>query len=659
MSLHRKISRQREIQKHDAKINDPAIFLAAIAAMKEGLSRHAHGDFEDAIKGYSEALTYNPKFAEAHNALGVALCDKGDFEGALDAHRTAILLKPDYEDAYQHCGEILLIQSHYIEAVRMLQQAVRINSKNAAAYDKLGQALFRMYQMEQAQAAYQAGLALTPDNVSLLHNSALIHMLLGQRTEAGAALQKAIALGTDNPQTKCYFLTNKQYLCDWKNIETLSDELVQQVCEQEIALDPFSFQGFPGAPDNAVQLICALANAKNIKKSMNLQTAGTQCAPRAKSRERIRVGYVSMDFRSHPMAYLMTGILARHDRRHFEIYAYSYGPPDDGPERRSFIEASDHFIDIQNMTDVEAANRIRSDGIDILIDRKGYTFGHRLGIFSRRAAPIQVNYLAFGGTMGVDFIDYAVVDAFVVPPDQQRFYTERLVYLPDTYQPNSVRPVSDVAPLRVECGLPDGAFVFCCFNQTYKITPSSFDVWMRILLRTPGSVLWLLQPDQETARNLRREAASRGVDPARLAFAPKAPLQEHLARHRHADLFLDTFVVNALTTASDALHMGVPVITCPGETFVARGAGSILRALEMPELIVDNLQEYEELAVELAADPVRFRTIREKIELKKKTAPLFDTERYARHLDAAYLEMWRLHQAGERPKSFSISPINK
>lgn len=656
MGLQRKISRQREIHKLDTKVSGPENIRASIAAMKDGFTRHRQGDLTGAVMGYREALSHNPKFAEAHNALGVALFDSGDWDGALEAHRTAIMLKPDYADACLHCGDILLLQRHYIAAAQMLQRAINSAPENAGIYDKLGQALFRMFLLPQAQAAYQAGLKIDPDNTSLLHNSALVHMLLGERAEANAALQRAISLGTGNHQTKCYLLTNKLYLCDWDNIEALSHELVRNVCEQKLALDPFSFQGFPTAPSNEAQLICALANGETVAASLKLAGGGPAYThmPRAMTHDRIRIGYVSMDFRSHPMAYLMTGILEKHDRSDFEIFAYSYGPPDSGPERKRFIEVTDHFTDIHNMTDIEAAKRIHADGIDILIDRKGYTFGHRLGIFARRPAPVQVNYLAFGGTMGVDFIDYAVVDAFVVPPDQQQFYTERLVYLPDTYQPNSARPVTGETPSRAACGLPDGAFVFCCFNQTYKITPGCFDLWMRILRRTPGSVLWLLKPDQLTADNLRREAAARGIDPGRLAFAPKAPQAEHLARHRRADLFLDTLVVNALTTASDALHMGIPVITFPGETFVSRGAGSILQALEMPELIAGNLAEYEEMAVAIASSPARMLALRHKIAGKRETAPLFDSARYTLHLDAAFREMWRLRQSGEGPKPFSV-----
>ncbi|MCK9993844.1 MAG: protein O-GlcNAc transferase [Alphaproteobacteria bacterium] len=655
MNLKRKINRHLERDRRALQAIDTG---SAIAAMKEGLAAHQRGDIASAMAHYRAAISHHPEFAQAYNALGVALYDNGAVKEALEAHRRAALLKNDYADAFFHCGSILLELRDFPAAARMLQQAINIHPANVRAYDLLGQVLFRMYHIEQALAAYTAGLKLAPDDADMLHNISLVLMLLGRRTEAKEKLERAIASGPHKPESQCYLLTNKMYLCDWDNIENLSADLVRKVRDQKLPLDPFSFQGFPTAPDNAAQLACALGNAQIVSASLSAQEDVKQFSYHRESHTRIRIGYLSMDFRSHPMAYLMTEILQKHDRDKFEIYAYSYGPPDDSPERHRFMEVCDHFVDIQNLNDSGAASRINSDGIDVLIDRKGYTFGHRLGILARRPAPIQVNYLAFGGTMGVDFIDYAVVDEFVVPPDQQQYYTERLVYLPDTYQPNSFRPVSDVTPSRAACGLPENAFVFCCFNQTYKITPGAFDVWMRILARAPGSVLWLLKPDEATAGNLRREAAARGIDPARLAFAPKASQAEHLARHRNADLFLDTLVVNALTTASDALHMGVPVITCPGQTFVSRGAGSILRAFEMPELITADLQAYEDLAVAIAGDPARQHQLREKIARKRDTAPLFNSTRYTRHLDAAYHEMWRLHQAGEKPKPLSIRPVN-
>ncbi len=661
MSLKRKIIRQRENQKLDSLSQDPTAILDAIAAVQQGLACLGNGDVNGAIHFYKEAINCNPKFAEAHYVLGVALRQTGDMDGALSSLRMALTLKPDHPDACFHLANLLNFQGEYTDAIELLQKTIEMDTKYIEAYNVLGQLFFKLFLFEKSRLAYEAGLEIAPDHSGIYHNLALALEWLGRRADALTAIEKAIELAPHNISSLSYFIATKSHLCDWKDIDMLSEKAVNIVMQKPVIVDPFAFQGFPTAPDNEKQFICATKFGTLIKPNGELRRQRPEgISSHAKlPGQRIRIGYVSMDFRAHPMAYLMTDVLHNHDRNDFEIFAYSFGPPDNGPERQRFIDVVDHFTDIQSMTNFEAAQRIYDDYIDILIDRKGYTFGNRLEIFSHRPAPIQVNYLAFGGTMGVDFIDYAVLDAFVVPPDQQQYYSEKLVYLPDTYQPNSARPVSDITPSRAECGLPDAAFVFCGFNQTYKITPKIFDVWMRILHRTPGSVLWLLKPDETTAANLRREAAARGIDPERLAFAPKMRQPQHLARHRHVDLFLDTLVINALTTASDVLFMGAPVITCPGETFVARGAGSILRALEVPELIVNNIEEYEELAVAMAANPDRLRALRDKIEQKKKTAPLFNSKRYTRHLDAAYREMWRLHQTGGNAKSFSVATIEQ
>lgn len=659
MSLKRKRNRRQESQKLDDLARDPIVMRAAIAAMQDALACLKTGDIDGTIRNCTQALHFNPKFAEAHCTLGIALWQSGDAEGAIFSLRRAITIKPDHALAIFHLGELFAAQEEYGKAIDLFQRTIELCPEHVEAYNKLGQAYFRLFQLEKSQKAYEAGLEIAQDHSGLHHNLALTLMNIGRRTEALAMLKKAIDLSPDNAGSLSYYISTKSHLCDWTDIESLSQKAVEMLLRQPAIIDPFTFQCLPTAPGNEEQFVCATKFGVSVKPAGEIRRRPASLAPAHENTHgrRIRVGYVSMDFRSHPMAYLMTDVLRNHDRSHLEIYAYSFGPPDDGPERQQFKDAVDHFTDIQGISNLEAAQRIYDDRIDILIDRKGYTFGNRLEIFSHRPAPIQVNYLAFGGTMGVDYIDYVVLDEYVVPPDQQCHYSERLVYLPDTYQPNSFRPVSDILPTRAECGLAEDAFVFCCFNQTYKITPKTFDLWMRILVRTPGSILWLLKPDEETAANLRREAIKRGVAPERLAFAPRTGQAAHLARHRLADLFLDTLAVNALTTASDALHMGIPIITCPGETFVSRGAGSILRALEMPELIAKNLGDYEELAVSIATSPDYLRQIKEKISLKRTTAPLFDSRRYTRHLDAAFMEMWKRHQSGAPPKPFSIASI--
>lgn len=656
MSLKRKNTRQRENEKLQALARDPVPVLAAIAAVQEGLTSYGQGDLTGAITQYKAAIAQNPRFAEAHYVLGAALRDTGDIEGAIACFRQTLVLNQDHSDACYRLGDLLAMQGKYIDAALMLQKSIELYPKNVDAHNRLGQVYFKLFLFKKSRETYEAGLELAPDHAGLYHNLAISLTWLNRQTEALEAMNKAVALAPNSVNSLSNLVYTRSQLCAWDGLEALSSRTTDLLMDSSAIIDPFTFQCFPTGPGNAEQFICARRFGASIKPSGELKRHRTV----EKSQDhRIRVGYVSMDFRSHPMAYLMTDVLEKHDRSKFEVFAYSFGPPDSGLERKRFIEVCDHFTDIQKMTNFEAAQRIYDDDIDILIDRKGYTFGNRIGIFSLRPAPIQVNYLAYGGTMGADFIDYIVLDSFVVPPDQQQYYSERLVYLPDTYQPNSVRPVSDATPSRAECGLPENAFVFCGFNQTPKITPAIFDVWMRILHKTPDSVLWLMKPDETTADNLRMEAVNRGMDPSRLVFASKMPQAAHLARHRHINLFLDTTVINALTTASDALFMEVPLITCPGQTFVSRGAGSILNALEMPELITANLQEYEELAVMLAANPARLHSLREKIAQKKKTAPLFDSTRYTKYLDAAYLEMWRLQQAGDGPKAFAVKPVDE
>ncbi len=324
--------------------------------------------------------------------------------------------------------------------------------------------------------------------------------------------------------------------------------------------------------------------------------------------------------------------------------------------RRRLIEGLDQFADLRNVSDAEAARRIAADGVDILVDLKGHTREARTQIFAYRPAPIQVNYLGYPGTMGAPFIDYILVDDFVVPADQQPFFTEKLVHLPGCYQVNdNQREISAHTPSHAECGLPDQGFVFCCFNNGYKITPAIFDAWMNLLKAVPGSVIWLLEINRLAPANLRREAEARGVAAQRLVFAPRQPLAEHLARHRAADLFLDCFPVNAHTTASDALWAGLPVLTIAGETFVSRVAGSLLRTIGLPELIMTSLEDYAAMALRLARDPALLGDLRARLAASRKTSPLFDGGRFARNLEQAYVSMWETHAAGEQPLAFAVN----
>jgi predicted O-linked N-acetylglucosamine transferase (SPINDLY family) len=375
--------------------------------------------------------------------------------------------------------------------------------------------------------------------------------------------------------------------------------------------------------------------------------------------DRIRVAYLSADFRMHPMSYLIVGLFEHHDRGRFETIGISFGPDDRSEIRTRVKGAFEDFIDVRSKSDLEVARLMRELEVDIAVDLMGYTQYDRMGILALRPAPVQVSYIGFPGTMGADFIDYILADRFVIPEEHHACYTEKVVYLPDTYLANdSKRVIADRTPARAEAGLPEQGFVFCSFNNNYKISPPVFDVWMRLLDKVEGSVLWLLESNAVAVRSLRQEAANRGIAPERLVFAPIVKVEEHLARHRLADLFLDTLPYNAHTTACDALWAGLPVVTCLGTTFVGRVAASLLNAIGLNELITRSLEEYEALALELATNRKRLAGIKSKLAQNRETYPLFDTDRFRRHIEAAYTTMWERSQRGQPPESFAVAPID-
>jgi predicted O-linked N-acetylglucosamine transferase (SPINDLY family) len=374
------------------------------------------------------------------------------------------------------------------------------------------------------------------------------------------------------------------------------------------------------------------------------------------ARDRLRVAYLSADFHDHATAYLTAELFELHDRGRFEIIGVAFGPDDRSDMRRRVARAFDQFHDVQGWSDRAIAELVNDLDVDIAVDLKGHTQGARLGALAYRPAAIQVSYLGYPGTTGADFIDYVIADPIVLPFDQQPFYTERIVHLPDCYQVNdSKRKAAPTTPARQEAGLPGHGFVFCCFNNNYKIAPPVFDAWMRLLGGLEGSVLWLLEDNREARENLGK-AAARGIDPARLVFAGRLPHEEHLARYRCADLFLDTLPYNAHTTASEALWTGLPVLTCRGASFAGRVAASLLHAVGLPELVTGSLGEYEALAGRLAGDPSRLGELRRRLAQNRSTFPLFDTDRFRRHLETAYARMWGLRQRGERPQSFAVEP---
>ncbi|HKU45624.1 MAG TPA: hypothetical protein VJQ58_01995, partial [Burkholderiales bacterium] len=369
---------------------------------------------------------------------------------------------------------------------------------------------------------------------------------------------------------------------------------------------------------------------------------------------KLRVAYVSADYHEHATAVLTAGLFEQHDRAQLEVIGVSCGPDDGSAMRKRLVQAFDRFADVQKTSDAEAVRILRELNVDIAVDLKGHTRGARLKVFAQRPAPLQVSYLGYPGTLGAPFIDYVIADRVVIPEGEERFYSEAVVALPGSYQVNDAkRPIAERTPSRAAMGLPEDAFVFCCFNNNFKITAEVFDAWMRLLKNVPGSVLWLLEDNRESRRNLEQAAAARGVEPARLVFAARMSHWDHLARHRLADLFLDTLPYNAHTTASDALWAGLPLVTCAGTTFAGRVGASLLQAVGLPELVTRNLVEYEALALRLT-NRTELNAVRGKLARNRLTEPLFDTARFTRNLESAYRRMWEMHERGEAPRSVEV-----
>jgi len=563
-------------------------------------------------------------------------------------------LRPARAPEENEAGIRLLRQNRPQEARHRFERALAANPGYVPAWSNLGAVLWQLRRSEESVAHFRQAVALDPDNADASVNLGEALTLNDQPEEAAAVLEEALHRNPANSRAHALLLRPLLELCAWRELER-EIRLLVKAWER----DPHGgwLKYFQAHTTLLLPLPPALRHeiASRQARAVRERVASLQ-APRTSARRggdaRLRVGYVSGDFRNHAVGHLIAGLFERHDRSRFEVFGYSFGR-DDGSDHRARIAAGlDRFADVGDEPFDATAARIARDGVQILVDLMGYTGRSRTEIFALRPAPIQVNYLGYPGSMGADFIDYVVADREVIPATERRWFSERVVWMPASYQANDDRqPIADVPP-RGACGLPEGAFVFCAFNGHIKVDRGTFDVWMRILDAVQGSVLWLLAGHGE--RRLRDAAAAQGIDAGRLVFAPQLPKAAHLARHRHADLFLDTGYYNAHTTASDALWTGLPVLTCPGSTFAGRVGASLLRAVGLPELIVDDLRAYEAHALDLARHPQRLAELRAKLETNRLRAPLFDTAGYARALECAYATMWERHATGRPPAPFSV-----
>ena len=591
------------------------------------------GRHDQALVRFNALLAREPRHIAALNDRAISLAELERYDEALASIDTAIQMMPIFAEAYLNRGNIYRRMNRFQEAIAAFEKAIQFKNNLAGAWLGLGNALRDMRLFDKALHAYDRVIAIDGKLAEAWFGRASAANELKNFEVAIAAYEKAAALGIPALDGLCIFA--KLSACDWRNIEEETERLLGGVRAGKPVSEPFTLLSLPATGQD--QLVCA-----KTWSALKYPSRDSLWKGEAYSHDRIRLAYLSADFMKHATANLIAGLFEHHDRSRFEITAIALNKDDGSEISKRMRGAFRHWLDADQMMDSQIAEYIRKNEIDILVDLKGYTWNARTSILARRPAPVHVNYLGYPGTMGADFIDYIIADEVVAPPERAVDFSEKIIRLPHTYQINDrLRVISDLVPTRAEEHLPEGGFVFCCFNNNYKITPQVFSSWMRILGRIEGSVLWLLEDNATASANLRREAAARGVDPTRLIFAGRTALPDHLARHALADLFLDTSPYNAHTTASDALWAGLPVLTMVGETFAGRVCASLLGAAGLPELVMPSSKDYEETAISLASSPERLRSLQERLRALRHSCPLFDTRRLTRDIESAFVSMVR------------------
>lgn len=642
-----------------------------------GASLRALGRFEESEKYYRKALKLQPDFADAHYNLGNTLVDLKRLKEAEKSYRKALDLRPDYAEAYCNLGSLLVDLGRPEEAEKACCQALKFRPEYAKAYYNMGNALHVLERLEEAEQAYNKSLLLdprfadayhnlgntltdmkrpleakeayrksieiNPENATIYNNLGNLLFDAGRHEEAVTCFRRALELKPDFHSARSNMLSQLQSLCAWNDIlesdvQSVRRAVLDKSADYTEPVIPFVLLTLPSvkAPE---QRACAERwMTKEADTLMQLKNrAGFKF--RNDRTEPIHIGYLSADFNDHVVAQQMVEIFERHDQNRFRITAYSCSKGDGSSLRKRLEGAFDSFVDLQNKTLIDSARQINADNVDILVDLAAYTKNSRSAILALRPAPIQVNFLGYPGTTGADLADYIIADRFIIPPEHFKFYSEKVLWLPDSYMPHDSKTPHPPAPSRTECRLPEDGIVFCCFNQPYKITPDVYDIWCRLLNAVPNSVLWLRSFNQVAEKNLGSEAVARGVDISRIVFDSFVSRDEHFARLQCADLFLDTTPYNAHATCSNALWMGLPVITCAGDTFASRVAGSLLTTMGVPELVTYSLDDYYALALELANNRKKLAEIRGRIIANRETSPLFDSVRFTRSLEALYIRM--------------------
>lgn len=676
-----------------------------------GLALRALGNFDEAQSTLEKAISINSNFAEAWNSLGLVFYQKEENKAALkayqravhimpnyaaahynsgnvykkinspqdavEAYRKAVSIKPDYVDALNNLGNVLTSLGQFREALEVLEKASSLRPDMAVVQNNLGNVWLEKDNLGQAKAYYEKALKYRPDYPEALNNLGIVlhetenyseavtafrkaialrpafqeaytnmgNALAkdGELEEAIQAYQKAVELNPEHVKAECAMYHQMQHICDWSAYEMMTERVPEFGITTE-PVSPFALMSMEDSPMR--QRTRAEASIAKKLKTLPSPRSFVSHTPG----DKLRIGYFSADIHNHPCLYLTLGIFRCHDRSKFEVSIFSYGKNKSGDLRKRASEFVDHFYDISEMSNTEFVDFAREKNLDIAIDLMAHTRNSRFHLFYERLAPVQISYVGFPGTTGAKFIDYIIGDQTVIPSKKRRHYTEKVIFMPHTYLPNdNTLPISEKVTSRADFDLPDDAFVMCCFNNNYKISPREFDIWMRLLEKIDDSVLWVLETNRFSQKYLRHETRARGIDPDRLVVGKKIPHPEHMARHRHADLFVDTFNYNAHTTACEALWAGLPVVTKLGDQFAARVAASMLTSVELPELIAETEEEYEAIILNLATDRAKLQSFRDKLNDNLPSKPLFDTERNTRALENGFLQAYDLYASGEAP----------
>lgn len=621
-----------------------ALHLLAVALTQQGRP-------DQAMPWFDQALALIPGTAAVHSNRGLALQALGRIDEAIACFDTAIRLDPAMVEPHFNKGNSLAAKGLAGNAIECHDRALALDGNCHDALCGRARALQLLGRHEEALTSYERALRLRSGDLATLLGLANVLQVLHRPGAAMIAFGKVLELQPDADFVFGSWLHAKMSACDWAGLDAAFAQLADGIRQGRRISMPFPVIATPMS--RRLQRRCTEIHVRSLAPT----TALPSIAPPSRG-DRIRLAYFSADFRNHPVAYLTAGLFEQHDRARFELHAFSFGPPCDDEMRQRLRRSFDHFIEVGHLSDLEVATLARRRQIDIAVDLMGLTANNRAGVFALRAAPVQVNWLGYPGTMGADFIDYLITDAHVTPAEHADAYSEKLVFMPHSFQPNDDRREAPPRiPTREEVGLPAQGFVFCSFNSSYKITPREFDIWMRLLGRVPGSVLWLADSNAAAYDNLRREAVARGIDADRLVFKPPAVrLIDHLANLPLADLFLDSFYYNAHTTASDALWFGVPVLTRQGDSFASRVAAGLLHAIGLAELITVTDEDYEARALAFALDPAKHLRLKQKLAANRRTHPLFDTARFAKDIERAYGAMWQRLVAGQPPDHIVIAP---